>query len=780
MLLEGEKQTKVMAYQDVFDKLREKWGLSVKEYSLIGDEADISTSSVKNLGKQVEGLGKECDISAKSLSSFSKFLAEGKLGDLSHLDTSKQNGVFEAPSAELEDYKIEYPEKAPKPVKKGNYGIDEKVPIFSGRSNALPDDYNRQDTSKQNEEFPPPSAELDKYEIDYPEKAPKQGFFGGMKESFKSGLDDLKKQFGLGGDKGLLGNLFGGKDTGGGLFGMLGSLGGPQSGIVGMLQSVTSMIPGIGTMISGIIGGVATAFNALKSLFGGLTEEEKVAKDVTRDLGVSISEELAKKIADTSKEVGDRFTAVTMHLGDIMRETDITADNFDTFASRARDVFSLLETGMMNSAQATSTLNDVFPQLAEEADKLGITFNKNMIDMIQLSRQFGLEVESIKQYVDEKLGTAVQGLTTATQNLGEIGQAEFDRLARAAAATFQELMKNGTDVTTAIDQMKEVISNLGKAQEEYGLKGSAAFNQLKRYSNLVETNRSVIESVKGMSDVYTSLAQVGGMNQKLFNDWQTDTLSNYDKLIAGGFKQNEALAMMAPTLQSLKEAHDTMGLKIDANTQALIDQASAAGLLKPDPMQQMTDAVIEMTDSVDRLIDYLSGSSPPCGSLLESFDKAKLATMSYGKELINALSPLPVENLISKMGEIPKEIGVHVGYTYDEYAGPYGGSHGGGTGPGKKPYGAQHGGIFTVPTHLLVGENPVYNPEVVLNRQQMENLVGNLTKPARNLNSSSNQPQQIVIHNYLGTELIETKIFNMIKQGSRDGKLRIDERAIES
>jgi hypothetical protein len=37
--------------------------------------------------------------------------------------------------------------------------------------------------------------------------------------------------------------------------------------------------------------------------------------------------------------------------------------------------------------------------------------------------------------VDEKLGTAVQGLTTATQNLGEIGQAEFDRLARAAAAT---------------------------------------------------------------------------------------------------------------------------------------------------------------------------------------------------------------------------------------------------------------------------------------------------------------------------------------------------------
>jgi hypothetical protein len=36
------------------------------------------------------------------------------------------------------------------------------------------------------------------------------GFFGGLWSSFKSAVDDLKKQFGFGGGKGLLGNLFGG------------------------------------------------------------------------------------------------------------------------------------------------------------------------------------------------------------------------------------------------------------------------------------------------------------------------------------------------------------------------------------------------------------------------------------------------------------------------------------------------------------------------------------------------------------------------------------------
>jgi hypothetical protein len=257
------------------DIYSERLRLSQKGYSLIADEADISTSSMKNLGKEVEGLGQECDSSAKSLSSFSKFLAEGKLGDLSHLDTSKQNRVFEAPSAELEDYEIDYPEKAPEPVKKGNYGIDEKVPFFSGRSNALPDEYNKQDTSKQNEEFPPPSAELDKYEIDYPEKAPGSGFFGGLKESFQSEWKAMKDSFGIGGGKGLLGNLFGGKDTGGGLFGLLGSFAGPQEGILGTMQQFASMIPGIGGMISNIIGGIGTAFNALKSLFGGLRRDIK-------------------------------------------------------------------------------------------------------------------------------------------------------------------------------------------------------------------------------------------------------------------------------------------------------------------------------------------------------------------------------------------------------------------------------------------------------------------------------------------------------------------------
>jgi len=336
------------------------------------------------------------------------------------------------------------------------------------------------------------------------------------------------------------------------------------------------------------------------------------------------------------------------------------------------------------------------------------------------------------------------------------------------------MMQSGVDLADSIGKMKDVISAMAKAQEENGLKGSAAFNQLKRYANLVETNQAVIESVKGMNDVYTSLAQVGAMNQTLFGDWQQESLANYDKLIAGGFKQNEALAMMAPTLQSLKEVHETMGFALDENTRKLIEQAEAAGLLKPDPMVEMTEAVKDMTKAVYELIDHIAGHSPPGGSLIDAFDTALMRAQGFGAEIKNAFVADPVQNLIGVIGEIPTNIGIHVGYSYDEYHGP----GGGGGGAGGKYYAAQHGGIFNRPTHVVLGENPAHNPEAILNRQQLQKLLSEQLQPARDLSEEKND-QPIIINVYVAGEKVEQVILPMLKQSSRDGKLKIDPRSIE-
>jgi hypothetical protein len=174
--------------------------------------------------KAPEAFNKLLEASKKALPSFRQFLAEGKVGDLSHLDTSKQNEEIAPPSAELDDYDFGMPEKSP--------GISLK------------------------------------------------GFMGSWWGDLKKGLDEqfggIVDSFKAGGIGGALGGLIGfGAEGKGGIFGALGSMFGPQEGILGTMQQFASMIPGIGTMISNIIGGIGTAFNALKSLFGGLRRDIK-------------------------------------------------------------------------------------------------------------------------------------------------------------------------------------------------------------------------------------------------------------------------------------------------------------------------------------------------------------------------------------------------------------------------------------------------------------------------------------------------------------------------
>ena len=60
-------------------------------------------------------------------------------------------------------------------------------------------------------------------------------------------------------------------------------------------------------------------------------------------------------------------------------------------------------------------------------------------------------------------------------------------------------------------------------------------------------------------------------------------------------------------------------------------------------------------------------------------------------------------------------------------------------GAGINPIMFQHGGVVRAPTMAMLGENPAHNPEVILNRQQMQSMFGS---------SGSGQQSQVSIHNY--------------------------------
>ena len=80
----------------------------------------------------------------------------------------------------------------------------------------------------------------------------------------------------------------------------------------------------------------------------------------------------------------------------------------------------------------------------------------------------------------------------------------------------------------------------------------------------------------------------------------------------------------------------------------------------------------------------------------------------------------------------------------------------GAVGAGINPMMFQHGGVVNAPTMAMIGENPAHNPEVILNRQQMQSMFGR---------SGSGQQNQVIVNNFPSRKAAEEDAARQRGQG---------------
>jgi hypothetical protein len=91
-------------------------------------------------------------------------------------------------------------------------------------------------------------------------------------------------------------------------------------------------------------------------------------------------------------------------------------------------------------------------------------------------------------------------------------------------------------------------------------------------------------------------------------DLEAQGLAMYDQMIEAGFTQIETLTIMAPWLRTIYDAHKKLGIPIDENTQKLIDQALALGLLDDnDPTSILKQGFKDLIKAVQDLTNALLG-----------------------------------------------------------------------------------------------------------------------------------------------------------------------------
>ncbi len=383
---------------------------------------------------------------------------------------------------------------------------------------------------------------------------------------------------------------------------------------------------------------------------GAHAEWKKVADDIGHDIGQDISDGLAQQIAQLDKTlVGGtkaqrRKWAEALSLDAIIQEAGgLKSSNIDKFTKQAANLFEVIKRGGEQGAQATQVLNGLIGQFAGYAQKTGGLWSQTFKDLIAQSKALGLNLEAVTAAVEQQITTLASGLSAAIAGafpkegikLDDLGladaQAAFDRLSRTALASFNAIIASGKSAFEAISLLGPAIDQLIAEHDRLGLAGGAAFDQLARFRVLTSQNAELMASVGGLNDVLSALANLGGLTADALADLEAQGLDAFQKLTAAGFTENEALQQMVPFLQNVLKAHKDLKIPIDANTQALIDQATAQGLLSDEAMST-NDILME---GFKALIEAVGGTLP------DAFKKMGKAAKDAAKEATDGINKIP-------------------------------------------------------------------------------------------------------------------------------------------
>lgn len=206
----------------------------------------------------------------------------------------------------------------------------------------------------------------------------------------------------------------------------------------------------------------------------------------------------------------------------------------------------------------------------------------------------------------EAAGAVAVQVLDATKQAAIGNQAEFDRLNRITLASFNAYLGQGKSAIEAVEAVGPAIDSLKSSADAFGFAGSAAFDQLSRWRTLTTDNAPLLDQVSGLNDLMGALGSLGAMNADTFADLQAQGVAAFEQMQAAGFSSAEASTQLAPLLETVLDLHEKTGLAIDAETQAVIDQARADGALKS---KQISDQQI-MIEGFSAMIKAVGGDIP--------------------------------------------------------------------------------------------------------------------------------------------------------------------------
>lgn len=391
--------------------------------------------------------------------------------------------------------------------------------------------------------------------------------------------------------------------------------------------------------ITGILGAAGAALSIGKSIVGLFTSSpaEKAAKQAGSFIGGKVSKEMGEAIAANAKKLGISIgAAVKLALPELMKESGKAASSF---VPQILDLMGAIKSGSVPAAEGMKKLDESFAMLAEEASKAKFA-SLEMFAVMKQARESGVMTDGMRASITaavESFGPAAEKafgiIGTVLDDAGKEIEGAVGGLvimtpesAVAQATVFgliwaQTVAEKGlTEAARLLGPGFEALqSKLAQHSEGFSAAADAIFGPIAAQFALAtdEMFAGASDAAMGFSDILKNAINTampvtidqfnafGQVAQDAFNQAQTAAL---DLGMSTQESQQQALLAVAPLLGQLQQAAAAYGFTLDAGTQALIDQAKAAGVAFPtQPVDRMANAVERLVQVLEKAFGLTSG-----------------------------------------------------------------------------------------------------------------------------------------------------------------------------
>jgi hypothetical protein len=353
-----------------------------------------------------------------------------------------------------------------------------------------------------------------------------------------------------------------------------------------------------------IVGSAVSIGKAIIGLFKS-DPVKKAQKQAGQALGVGISRELAEAIMKQAKSLH-----ISVQLASLLNISGAMAESGKdprSFAGQITSLMQAIKDGSVPAAQGLEELGKSFTAVADAALKAGSVGDKALVGIIKNARAMGIESPEIKAFVSEQLAAAAAGIGKMG-GLQIVTAQDAEAQALIFSTVFWATVKE-KGILGAADAFKESFAGLSEKLKASGFDVSAIFGPIEQLMGLAgnETFRGAAEGAQGLKEALEGVANAGYLTAQSFAAFGQQAGAAYQQALAGGASDLQALQTIAPLLGSIMSASRNYGFTIDANTQALIDQAKAAGIAFPtEPMERVANLLGLIAEKMGATADEIA------------------------------------------------------------------------------------------------------------------------------------------------------------------------------